>query len=189
MNEVKIADQRFAIVRSEFAAYLSIGQNGWSTRWDIELECEQREINEIDWAPIVSSHFFNLDLSPSTWQSHTRTELPTSEEGEAAFLVSIFEHETLDAASISATWLGNTLSLNLTGSVDVNADENYGQALPLEVQCELAFTGVIVDEHHFPQAIEQFSRFFDPLLYEEPSRHTNGGVIFRPLPCSARVQQ
>jgi hypothetical protein len=185
MNQLQIADQIFEITHSELSAYISRGDNGPYVSWSIELKCGKREIDELDWEPQISTHSFELDLSPKVLQSRTDIALPDSEDEEPAFMVYIFEHEPLQMASISANWLGNTLVLELSGLVNVYADEKYGAELPLKAHCELEFTGVTVDEYHFSNAQEKFSQLFDPLLFEEPARHTNGGVIFCPLPCSA----
>jgi hypothetical protein len=180
MNQVRIADQVFEISEHNLTGFLRIGPDGWRTSWRIEIACNSRDINGMTWSPRVGTHSFHLDLSPSSWPSGSTLDLPDDEDGEPAFMVYVFEHEVLSAASIAATWSGNTLALTLQGATDVFADEIYGAQLAFEARCNLVLAGIVVDEHHFKNAQERLAQHVDPSLFCEPERHSNGGVLFRP---------
>jgi hypothetical protein len=179
MSFLQISDQTFFIAETHFVAHVSLGQNGWRVRWDVELATLPKEVEGQEWEPKLSSHEFDLDLTPA-FTKQIETDLPLGQEyGEAAFMLYIFEHEPVEQARLNIFRLQDgTFHFQLTGISAVFFDDRYADKLPIRVECNLSLAGIIVDELHFTKAEERLSRFFDRSLFGQAERHTNGGVIF-----------
>lgn len=177
---LQIADQTFPLKKTEFFAYVSIGQAGWQVTWSIELQGDEREVAGIDWSPKISSHALEATFPPIPELPGYATELPLSGEDEPPFIVYVFEHEPLLNGRVEfGEWKDGKIHFLLTGTTDVLADEKYSAELPVRVECELPFDGVIVDEGHVEKAEEKFARFFERDKFAGPERHENGGFHFK----------
>lgn len=179
MSLLQIADQSFAVAESDLAAYVRIGADGWQISWNVELLAKPKEVNGHEWEPKLSSHDFELDLTP-TFTAPLEADLPPSEDGEPAFLLYTFEHEPVEQARHKVSRMRDgAFNFQLTGRAGVFADERYAGNLLIRVECNLRLSGVVVDEYHFPKAEERLAQFFDRNLFGPAERHTNGGVIFK----------
>ena len=177
---IQIADLAFPVASSEFLAFVSLGEDGWHVSWSIELCGACLTVDEVDWEPKVTSHAFHARLPRLEELPGTDLELSPSEDGEPAFLVYVLEHEELANARLRfGAWRNGGIGTLLTGTVDVLADEKYGESLPVRVELELPFDGVVVDEYHFSTAEEKLGQFFDRSLFGPPQRHPNSGVQFK----------
>lgn len=179
MSLLQIADQNFSLAETDLTAYVGLGEGGWRVSWSVEVLARSKEVNGHEWEPKLSSHDFELDLTPA-FTAPLEADLPPSEEGEPAFLLYTFEHEPVEHARLKVSRLQDgAFNFQLTGQAGVFADERYAGDLPLRAECNLSLSGVVVDEHHFAKAEERLAQFFDRNLFGPAERHTNGGVIFK----------
>lgn len=179
MSLLQIADQTFSLAETDLTAYVGLGENGWRVSWSVEFLAKPKEVNGHEWLPKLSSHDFELDLTPAFTEPLEADLLP-SEEGEPAFLLYTFEHEPVEHARLKVSRLQDgTFNLQLTGQAGVFADERYASDLPIRAECNVSLSGVIVDEYHFAKAEERLAQFFDRDLFGPAERHNNGGVVFK----------
>jgi hypothetical protein len=181
MLKLQISDQTFTVAESEFFAFLRIGEDGWQTHWSMDFKCEAREVCDAEWAPSLAGHAFDPVLPALEQLSGIEIELQDTEDGEPQFWLCVFEHEAVTGGRLTlGRWNGTSIEVKLTGLAAVGFNDQYGDNLPLHLEGDLPFRGVVVDEHHFDQAEQKLSRFFDRALFGAPERHSNGGVIFQP---------
>jgi|EndMetStandDraft_4_1072995.scaffolds.fasta_scaffold163702_1 hypothetical protein len=177
---LRIADQAFPFEETQFLAYVSPGQAGWQVTWRFEFQGIQREIDGADWRPKVSSHALEVAFPPLLELPGFGVELALSEDEEPPFILYVFEHEPLLNGRVEfGAWNDGKIHFLLVGTADVLADEKYGAELPVQIECELPFDGVVVDEGHVEKAEEKFARFFERQQFASPERHENGGFHFR----------
>jgi hypothetical protein len=95
---LRISDQLFRLERAEWCAHVSLDEDGWDVSWHLDFDGESREVHEMSWQPSVRSHFFHEKLPPLSALPGREFRLGVSEDGEAAFLVYVFQHEPLRRA-------------------------------------------------------------------------------------------
>lgn len=170
-NVLQIADQNFELNSAEFFGHLTIGQNGWHVWWSFEFEGKEKEVNEIAWEPVLSSHDLSLKLPDFPKLPTGEVPLDDSADGEAPFILYTFEHEPLRQGQIRfGKWIDNKVEIFITGVADVNADDQYAEDLPVQLEYLVPFGGISVDESKLEKAQEKFDQFFNSSLFMPPER-------------------
>lgn len=81
----------------------------------------------------------------------------------------VFEHEPVRDVSIEfGSRTAGGYDFTLRGTADIGWDEPLLQDVPILLQCDLPFTGVLVDEHKEPAARARLDAYFGPLQWGQP---------------------
>jgi hypothetical protein len=181
MPFLQISDQIFSIAKTEFSAYIALSENGWGIRWFMDIAALPKEVKDgEEWEPKLSSHEFDLDLTPVFTTPIEADLLPGERYGEAPLLLYVFEHESVEQVRLKISWLlDGTFDIQLTGISAVFFDEQYADNLPIRVECNLSLEHIHVDEPNFDKAEMRLSQFLDRSLFGQAERHTRGGTIFK----------
>jgi hypothetical protein len=143
--KLKIGDNEFKVLKATLSAYLGDphAQNDDELNWSISIECEEKEIDEMDWEPLLTREelkapvFKWTDLADKQW----RWEVPYDYCDDSYGILYVYEHELIPVGSmLFGSVDGNTIGLTWKGRS--NVFENEFEFL---LTCKLDFEGLIAD--------------------------------------------
>lgn len=178
---IKINSTVFDIVKTEFFAYVYLGQRGLEQSVDIDFRTKSKTINETDWRFHISSQA--LDIQIPSLESLPGTVFDISElvDEEPQMSLYLYEHQPIKNALIQFyAWNQTQIGFKLTGLVDLEGEPGFGIDSELLVECDLEFEGVVVDEPDFDKAVLKLSTYFKIEQFHPPINDDIGRAWFRP---------
>lgn len=164
-----IRDRVFALSSATFGAILSLDEDlGWRFGWSFEFKTIGRRFDDQTWRPRLYAEALTLSLpAPVSLAGHTLEVADAyDEDGDSSFGLCVFEHASVYDVRIDfGNWHGDAIELKLSGKGDVHWDDEYGKAVPLQVECMAAFEGITVFDHSEESARSRLSAFYDPTKF------------------------
>lgn len=170
-----IRDRVFDLSSATFGAILSLDEDsGWRFEWSFEFKTIGRKFDDQTWQPRLYAESLELSLpAPESLPGYTLKVADAYDKyGEPNFSLCVFEHEAVYDVRIDfGYWHGDAIELTLNGLGDVHWDEEYGTAVPLQIECRAVFEGINVFDHSEESARSRLSAFYDPTRFLAEKSH------------------
>ena len=167
-----LRDNALPLIESEFYAALHLTSDG---NWDVDWRFDVRARGQVahdgqPWEAHLHSQCDIRGLPDPYSLSGFSTVLAADEDDEPPFLLYVFGHEPVREVRIrfgERTARGYEFSLR--GTADIGWDEPLLNDVPILLECDLPFAGVLVDEHKEHAARLRLESRFGPLEWGAPT--------------------
>jgi hypothetical protein len=175
---LKISDQVFSIIESEFSAGISLEKKGPSVWWSFDFRAAKREIDGLPWEPHLSSHGL-IRLPQLSAIAGSEIMLADDPDEEPAFILYVYDHQPIYKSRIKfGSWQDGKIGFTFSGRTDLYIDEKYKDNLPVLLECALVFQGVTVLTTNLTEAEQVFGQFFQREQFKSGVPVTGNQLIF-----------
>jgi len=133
--------------------------------WHFEVKAGVRNIDGHEWGPRLYAESLRISLPAPAALPGYSIQVPAAfdDEGSPNFAIYVFEHESAyDIRMTFGTWRGEAIEITLDGKAEIDADDDFGMAVPFRVECPFTFEGICVFHRSEEHARERLAELYDP---------------------------